>query len=182
MTPQKELWQETMQQTQRNTDDIHELTVNVTRLTSLVENSEKRRQEDAVVLRETAAGINKLGERIAGLVSLEKDIHALHQSLSDQRGDIRTLRHDLNNIAQAMNGMPILGEKAAEAARTLATHGAKIEALETWRDQLDGARGTLKWVGRALWAVFGSGILAVGYFILQLFLTGRGGGTGIGGE
>ena len=175
------LFQEAAKQTQKNTDDIHHLSLSVERLTATVEASEKRREGDMQLFRDAANNLTKLNERIGALVGIEKDIAALTGFVNEQKGDLRTLRHDLNNISNAMQGMPVLGEKINEVNKTLAAHEAKIEALETWRDKFDGGRETVGWLVRGFWAVFGTGILAGLYMIVQLFMT-KSGGPHIGGE
>ena len=157
----------------KNTQDIHTLTVNMTRLTTIVENSEKRHDSDMVMMKEAVQGISRLNERIGATVGMEKDISSMRDMLGELKGDTRTLRHDLNNALNAINGITALGEKLNEATSTIAAQGAKIEALESWRDRLDGAGGALKGVGSALWAVFGTGIIAIGFFVFRAYFAGK---------
>lgn len=175
------LFQKALNQTEKNTNDIQELALSVTRLTTLVESSEKRRESDMQVFREAANGITRLNERIGGLVGIEKDIAVLTGFMSEQKADTRALRHDVNGLTNALQGIPILGEKVNDINKTLATHGAKIEALETWRDKFDGGRETAGWFVRGFWAIFGTAILTGLYFIVSLFVAKNGGPT-IGGE
>lgn len=162
------------EQTQRNTDDIHALTVNVTRIATLVEQSEKARASEREMLTQAIGSINKLNERIGSILSLEKEIAALTTSLAEKNGDIRTVKHDLANLSHAMSAMPIFNDRIAK-------HDTKIEVLEKWQDNFDGARGALSWVGHAVWGVFGTGFLTLCYFVIKLFVTSNG-GTTIGGE
>lgn len=175
------LFQKALNQTEKNTSDIQELALSVTRLTTLVESSEKRRDGDMQVFREAATGITRLNERIGGLVGIEKDIAVLTGFISEQKADARALRHDVNGLTNTLQGIPILSEKISEVNKTLATHEAKIEALETWRDRIEGGKATANWIVRAFWAVFGTGIMAGLYFLAQLIITQKGGPT-IGGE
>lgn len=177
----KELYQEAIAQTQRNTDDIHQLSLSVAKLTATVEASDKRRENDMQLFRDAATNLTRLNERIGAMVGIEKDIAVLTGFVQEQKGDIRTLRHDLNSVANAMQGLPILGEKINEVNKTLATHEAKIEALETWRDKIEGGKATAGWIVRAFWAVFGTAILAGLGFIISLIVT-KNGGPSIGGE
>ncbi|AWM37011.1 hypothetical protein GobsT_50920 [Gemmata obscuriglobus] len=123
----------------KNSKDIHELTVNVTRLATIVENSEKRHDSDMDVMKEAVQGISRLNERIGATVGMEKDIASMRETMAEQKGDIRTIRHDLNNALNAITGISIVNEKLNEATSTIAAQGAKIEGLESWRDKMDGA-------------------------------------------
>lgn len=158
----------------KNSDDIHTLTVNVTRLATIVENSEKRHDSDFEMMKEAVKGISRLNERITATVSMEKDIAEMRGLIAEQKGDVRTIRHDLNNALNSLNGIGILGEKLNDATSAIAAQGAKIEALETWRNKLDGAGGALRLAGSALWALVGSGVVALGYFAFRQFFGGGG--------
>lgn len=169
------LYQKVLQQTERNTSDIQDLTINVTRLATMMENSEKQRDGDMQVLRDAAAGIARLNERISGMVGIEKDIAVLGNLANESKGDVRALRHDINGIMNTLQAMPLLSEKLSETNKVLAAHTSKIEALETWRDNFEGGKSALGWVANALWAVFGSAIMAGLYFFVKLFVAKTGG-------
>ena len=185
----------------KNRADIHTLTVNVTRLATIVENAEKRHDTDMEVMKEAIRGISRLNERIGATVGMEKDIAGIRDTLAEQKGDIRTIRHDLNNALNAITGIAIVSEKLNEATAALAAQGAKVEGLESWRDRLDGsgvaglakrvddlerrdsrrdgAMGALASGARTFWSVFDTPVwvaaTAVGVWLLtQMF--GRGGG------
>lgn len=118
--------------TRKNTNDIHALTVNVARLTTIVENAEKRHDSEMVTMKEAIQGINRLNERIG-------DVSGMRELVSELKGDVRTIRHDLTNAMNAINGISLVNEKLNDATSQIAAQGAKIEGLESFRDKLDGA-------------------------------------------
>jgi len=163
----------TEEEVRKNTNDIHALTINVTRIATIVETSEKRHDSDMEMMKEAVRGISQLNERIGVTTGMERDITALRDLIAEQKGDLRTIRHDLNNALNALPAVGMVNEKLNEATSTIAAQGAKIEALESWRDKLDGAGGALKGVGAALWGVFGTGITAIGFFIFKAYFSGK---------
>lgn len=189
----------------KNTQDIHALTVNVTRLATIVENAEKRTDTLMGVIQEAVTGINRLNERMGATVGMEKDIATMRDTMAEQKGDIRTIRHDLANAMNAITGIGIVNEKLNEATSTIAAQGAKIEGLESWRDKLDGAGVTglakrvddlekknsnhegqvtaITGTAKTFWSVFSGPIWAVVGAVAVWILTGMYGGKGpIGGE
>ena len=158
---------------QQNTSDIKQLTINITRLATMMENSEKRHDGDMDDVKELTVGINKLTERINAVVNMEKDISAIRDALSDKTGDIRTLRHDLNNMANAMGGITLLNEKLNELSKTVAEQGVEISALKTWRNKMEGAGSAIKGMGAALWALMGAGVCALLAYLIKLFFVPR---------
>src|SRR5206468_1617989 len=98
-------------------------------------------------------------------------IATLREVMSDKTGDIRTIRHDLNNVLNAVTGLTLLNEKISEINKNIAAHGAKIEALEGWRDKAEGAAGAVKVMANIFWALFGGAIMTSVYFLAKLFFT-----------
>lgn len=146
----------------KNTRDIHDLTVVVTRLATIVENSEKRHDSDMVMMREALGSISRLNERIGATLSIEKDIVSIRETLGDRTGDVRTLRHDLNTAMNALQLLPGMNEKIAIAT-------GKIEAMEKWRDNFDGAKSATKTGVHALWAFVSVGGLGLIAWLVNMF-------------
>lgn len=154
--------------------DIKTLVVSVTRLSVMMENSEKRHDADIKLITDAVRGINGLQEKVAATLNLEKDIAIVRDSLSEIKGDVRTTRHDLNNALQTLHALPVMQKLIAE-------QGIKIEGLETWRDEIKGAASAAGAIAKGAWAIFGAGLLALGYSVLKIFFGSTGGGTGNGG-
>lgn len=145
--------------------DIQTLVVSVTKLSVMMENAEKRHDTDVKLISDAVKGINALQEKVATAINLEKDINIVRESLLELKGDIRTARHDLNTALNTLQAIPVMNKQLAEQA-------VKIEALETWRDEIKGAANAGAWIGRVLWAVFGTGFLAVAFFVLKSYFSG----------
>jgi hypothetical protein len=151
--------------------DIKTLVVNVTRLSVMMENSEKRHDEDMKLISEAVRGINGLQQKVASTLNLDKDIVMINEKLGEIKGDVRTTRHDLNTALNALQALPIMQKLIAE-------QGIKIETLETWRDEIKGASSAVGTIMKGAWAVFGAGALALGYALLKLFFGGSGENNG----
>jgi hypothetical protein len=153
----------------KNTTDINALTVNVTRIATLVENSEKRHDSDLEMMKEAVSGISRLNDRIGATVGMERDIAGIKDVLGEKTGDIRTIRHDLNNVLNAMNGITQLNDKIGDNAKATATLAAKVESLEAWRNKADGAGWAAAGLGKVMWSFFGAAVMALGYFVIRSF-------------
>ena len=149
------------------TTDLQSVTILVARLGTMQENSEKRIDTLTGVTQEAVNGMNRLNERMSATVGMERDIAGIKETLGERFGDIRAIRHDLNNVLTSMGGIPILNDKINENAKLLAAQGVKIEALETWRDKVDGAAGAVAIMGKVFWAVFGGAIITGIYVVVQ---------------
>lgn len=167
---------EVQAQIRKNTDDIHALTVSVTKLTAIVENSEKRHDQDLDVIRQAVQGINDLNARMSATIGMEKDIGSLREMLGEKVADIRTIRHDLNTVMNALQGISIVSEKVNEASVRLADHEARINAIESWKDKIEGGATVIKTGGKWFWAVFGGVVTAIISGVLAFIF---GGGRGI---
>lgn len=166
-------------QVAKNTADIAAVTNTVTRLATVQENAEKQRIEDRDMLRKLVDRLTDVSEKMGVTVVMQANIERLVEMQGELKGDLRALRHDHNNTKQAAQGLPILGDKLSEAERRVAALNVRgdalegrIAAVEAWRNKMDGAGGAIKTIGSAMWAVFGAGVLALGYFVLKLFLKG----------
>lgn len=162
------------EEVRKNASDIHVLTVNITKLTTVVESAEKRRDSDMAILSKAVDNISGLKEHMGQALGIEKDITELRSALAELKGDIRTVRHDLNNATNAISGIALLGEKVNGLSSDFTTVQDKVNSFEKWKDKIDGAGGALKGVGSALWAVFGAATLAVCYFVLKDFFKDGG--------
>lgn len=188
----KPSYQETIvkleEQTYKNSEDIHELTVSVTRIATIQENSEKRRDRDMEMFREAVTSINKLNERVSGYISMEKDIATLRELLSEKMSDIRTIRHDVNNMSNTLTGLPIINEKLGDASKAIAERvkvdeaiDARVIALEAWKNKAEGGALAIKTGAIALWSMGGSMIITLLWSFLKSYFSQKTGGV-IGGE
>lgn len=174
----------------KNTQDIHLLTVNVTRLATIVENSEKRHDSDLDIMKEAVQGIARLNDRIGATVGMEKDIASMRETMAEQKGDVRTIRHDLNSALNAVNGIGAVNEKLNDATSTIAAQGARIEGLadrvnniEKGNASRDGKVAGIQGAARTFWSVFSTPIWVAVTAVAVWVLSGMYGGKGpIGGE
>lgn len=147
--------------------DIQTLVVSVTRLSVMMENAEKRHDSDIRLITDAVKGINNLQEKVAATLNMEKDITSVREAVLELKGDIRTARHDLNTALNTLQAIPLLQKITAE-------NRVKIEALETWRDEIKGAATATGTIIKGAWAVFGAAILGAAYFLAKLFFHNGG--------
>lgn len=152
---------------QKNTDDIQTLVISVTKLSTMMENVEKRHDSDLGMIRDAVQGINSLQQKLSATLGMEKDISAVREMVLELKGDVRTARHDLNTALNVLQAVPILNEKILDVNAKLAAAIVKVEALETWRDKVSGAASATGLIIKSAWAVFGAAILAIGYAVVQ---------------
>ena len=158
-------------ETRSNSKDIQALTVTVTRMVAMQENTEKRHDSSMETIKAAMSGIEQLNQRMSATIGMEKDIKTLTEQFSERTADIRTIRHDVNNINNAMNGMPILNDKIADNSRLIATINAKVETLETRCDKMDGAFAATRTMAIAFWAMFGTSIIGGVAYMIHFFAT-----------
>jgi hypothetical protein len=149
--------------TEKNTNDIQALALQVTRVVTIVENSEKRHEGDVNMWREAIAGISKLNESVSKTLLLEKDVAAAKETMAELKSDIRVVRHDVGNLQNAQNAIPI--HQAA-----IAKLEAKIIALEVIRDKISGGAMALGFGSKVLWTVFGGAIIALGGYLIDTYM------------
>lgn len=149
-------------ETRQNTRDIATLTNNVTRLTVLVENGEKRHDEDRQTMRDIFSGLKSLNDKIGGVTNMQEKVN----ELASQMGG---LRHDVKNLENGMQAIPLLKNKEVENEKKLVEHETRINTLESFKDKHDASTSTAKLFIHVLWAVFGSGITALGFYFLSDF-------------
>lgn len=147
-------------ETRQNTRDISALTNTVTRLATIVEQSEKRNDEDRGTMREIFSNLKGLNDKVGVFTTVSEKVSAL----SEQQG---ALRHDIKNIQQGMQALPLLKNREGELDKFVAGHEIRLKTIETWKDKHDGAAGAIKIVIHLLWAVFGSGITAMGFYFMS---------------
>lgn len=140
----------------KNTEDISKLAVNMAELTQIVKHTEQRHNESMTAVRETMESIQKL---------IEKDIESLKTGYADIKGDIRTLKHDLNTAFNVLNAFPAVTKQATETA-------TKVEALEKWQGAFNASINTSKvWIN-VLWILFGSGLASVVWAVVMHYASG----------
>lgn len=180
-----------------NTRDIQALTNTVTRLVAMHESAEKRHETDMVTIRDAVKSIQDLNQKMTATIGMQKDIEGMTEKMAECREEIRVLRHDVRSFESVSELVSIVNREVAEARskitsleRTVGDNARRIEklteqmsdvtsnqasaqteikALTAWKDKVEAATGAVKGVGKAFWAVFGAGILGVGYFILQKY-------------
>ena len=141
------------------TRDLQDVKVLVARISTMQENSEKRIDTLTDVTLDAVNGMNRLSERMTATVGMEKDIGAMRDTLSELKGDTRTLRHDMNNVANAIAGIAVVNEKLNEATSTIAAQGAKIEGIadrvskiETTNANRDGKEAGFQGAAKTFWS------------------------------
>lgn len=147
-------------QLNKNTEDIGLLAVNMATLTEVVKNSEKRHEEAMDGVKEAVQGIQKLHEKVASMVVLEKEVTTLKEQMSELRADVRVVKHDLAGTTTTANGL-------AEHFKSI---NDKVTELKTWKDQTMGAVTATGILGKVFWALFGgfivTGLGAIVYFVI----------------
>ena len=146
--------------TDANTRDIAALTTQVAIVATIVENSEKRREEDVQLIRKMAESFERVNEKLSTIASLTSDVSQLKE-------DQRVARHDLNQVMNAQGALPILDKKATELS-------VKVESLEKVLDQTRGGLTVLK----AIWAFIAAGGAGAVFWIYTR-LSGGGDVTGL---
>lgn len=150
----------------KNTEDINSLAVNMATLTEIVKNSEKRHEEAMDGVKEAVQGIQKLHEKVASMVILEKEVSTLKESISELKADQRVLKHDLSNTTTTTNGL-------AENFKTVITD---VSVLKSWKDQTTGAVAATGALGKFFWTLFGGTITTgIGVIIYLIVLYKQGG-------
>lgn len=148
------------ERTDKNSDDIAQLAIQMASLAKTVESSEKRHEESLVTVKEAVKGIAQLNEKVTAIIALEKEIIVLKEAYNELKGDIRVYKHDLLNIQNAQGVLVPMKEAIDEAK-------LEIKVLKTWKDNINGGTMAMRIAITVLWMLFGAGILAVGHYWIQ---------------
>lgn len=166
-------------QVETNVSDIKELTVQMTRLATIVEQTEKNRATDTLAIHDVAQSMNLLNDKIGNALSMSKDIEAIRATLAERTQELGGVRHDIKNALQALQTIPLLKEKTNEIDKAVGILQTQIGALNTWRDKADGAGDAVKLMASVFWTMFGGLIVAGVIWVVKHFSAG---GMAIGGE
>jgi len=157
---------------EKNTSDIQDLTVQVTRIATIVENQERRHFDDVATMKEALAGINKINDNLPRIFSLEKDFSSIEKSLAELKADIRVNKHDINTIMNAQQGMTLLDRSLSNLTVRTDDNSKRIGELEVLRNKFDGGAAVAVTGSRIFWAVFSlgtlGGVCGVAYFLLKV--------------
>lgn len=137
-------------QSDRNAMDIATLTIQVVKLATLVEQAEKRREEDLkrqeedrALARQMIESIEKLKDGLGSALGLQKEVLQLSE-------DMRVLRHDIKQLMSGQAAIAIVDKVNAE-------YGVRLDILEK---DLSEMRGAWKFA-KAAWVVLAGGGVAV---------------------
>lgn len=146
----------------QNTRDIANLTNTVTRVATLVESGEKRHEEDRQSMRDIFSGLKQLNDKIGNFTGMQEKV----VDISTQMGG---LRHDVKNLEQGMQAIPLLKNKEVENEKFIGNHELRIAELEKFKNKHDGATGAVRLMIHVLWAVFGSVITTMAFYFMSDF-------------
>lgn len=139
--------------------DISAMAVAVAEVTQIVKGVERRHDESMTAVKDAMTSIQKL---------FEKDVAGLKDDVNELKTEYRVLRHDLKNAENVLGVFPEMNKAITEAK-------TKLTSIETWKNEITGgAHASRTWVV-VLWAVFGTGIMAVVAWILSAMFGGAGG-------
>ena len=108
--------------------------------------------------------LKSLNDKITSMAGVQKEMSTLG-------GEVGKLRHDLRNAENAINGMPLLQKMITENQNKIAALTAQTAELMKWKDKHEGAAGAIASAAKALWTLFGGGVMALGYFLLRAYFT-----------
>lgn len=147
----------------QNTRDIANLTNTVTRVATLVESGEKRHEEDRQSMRDIYGSLKQLNEKIGNFTGMQDKV----TDISTQMGG---LRHDVKNLENGMQAIPLLKNKEVENEKFISNHELRIAELEKFKNKHDGATGAVRIMIHGVWAVFGGMITMMAmYFFSDFF-------------
>lgn len=155
-------------QTRENTKAISDLANTVTKLVTTVEITEKQRGEDRQDTRKIFEELKTLNEKMNSVPSLTEKFANLF-------AEVGKLRHDIHNIQQGQQAIPLLKDSHVKSEKAIADHETRINLLEKWKDNTDGVTGAVKIIIHCVWAFVSVGGLS---FIAWLAIKFTGGHIG----
>lgn len=156
-------------QTRENTKAISDLAATVTRIATVVEITERQRSDERQDMRNVVAELKILGDKIGTISSISEKIGELS-------GEIGKLRHDIKNLENAQQAIPLLKNSQVISEKVIADHETRVNILEKWKDNTDGAAGAVKVIVHIVWAFASVGGLTFIGWLMGLFNGGRIGG------
>jgi len=124
------------------------------------------RGEDNDLIKRVANAIESLNERMNATVGMAKDIDTIKEKQSENKEDIRVIKHDLGTL----QAIPLLGEKIADNAKILAEHRVEITQLKAWREKVETTTGAYKRIASGMWVLFGGAITAFLVFLIEMYI------------
>lgn len=123
----------------KNRENIAELTVGLTKLGGMVENTMEKL--DRVVV-----SMDKQNENMSAMVGMQKDIASINEKIALQYADIAANRHDYKGVMNTIQVIPTMLEKITANEKNIVKHETRLDAqadqitdLKSWKDKCDGA-------------------------------------------
>jgi hypothetical protein len=154
------------QKTERNSDDIQALTIQVVQIVEMCKHNEQRYGNIQEDVKSMTGGIKELNDKFSSVVSLTKDVARHAELIGETRNDTRVNRHDIDNLKQVVTQVTSLSTGHHEDIGKLKV---KVEALETRNIRIDGAGAVIKFI----WATGGVGILGVIGWVIVEYVRSR---------
>jgi len=135
----------------KSAENIVALTTNVMLLTEDFKREKEIRKELQDDLKSVLTMLQGLGDKISEVGSIKDKIVDL---LASQSG----LRHDMENMKNAQQGLAILADKTAVNTNFIGKLDERLKSIETRNTRQDGAAGAIRLMTHIFWAVFGAAI------------------------
>lgn len=148
----------------RNTEDINKVAAAVGELTLTMKFEMERGKEERESIKSMLTELRGINEKMGSITALTAKVAELEGELGKQR-------HDLKNLENSLQVIPLIKEKLNEAVTDVAILQDRETTCKEWRDKHDGASAAMKTAVKAMWAVSGTGVLSVIGFVLYLFFT-----------
>lgn len=123
----------------KNRENIAELTVGLTKLGGMVENTMEK-------LDRVVDTMDKQNENMSAMVSMQKDIASINEKIAAQYADIAANRHDYKNVLNTLQALPLMQDKITTNGNNIVKHETRLDAqadhiaeLKSWKDKCDGA-------------------------------------------
>lgn len=155
---------------EKNTTSISELTNQVVRIATIVENAEKRHGDDLLTIKDAISSVNKLSEKVSQALLLEKDFMQQKETIADLKSVVKVAENNITTLQQdnTQNKFDITSLQKSNSELK-----AKVEALEVIRDRMAGAGEAVSIGAKILWTLFGGGVTTLAIFLLTSFFNGH---------
>lgn len=153
-------------QTIKNTEDISKVTAAVSELTITMKFEMERGKEERESIKSMLSELKGINEKMGAIGNLQLKI-------SELEGELGKQRHDIKNLENIQQAIPVFKEKLEDVGKKVAVLESREQSCKEWRDKYDGAKGAATIAVRALWAVFGTGIITIVAFVLYMFFTSQ---------
>jgi hypothetical protein len=148
----------------RNTEDINKVTAAVSELTLTMKFEMERGKEERESVKSMLLELRGINEKMGSITALTAKVAELDGALGKQR-------HDLKNLENIQQVIPLFNEKLNNAITDIAVLQSHDIACKEWRDKHDGAANAMRTAVKAMWTVSGTGVISVVGFVLYLFFT-----------